>query len=98
MAELSLGKAAAKDIEDIAAYSAAHFGAVATVDYLAGLREAFQRLLDQPGVGARRDDLAAGIRSLRFRSHRIYYCSDLKGTRIIRVLHYARQVRRDVMQ
>ena len=57
----------------------------------------FRRLCDHPGIGTTRDDLVPGARSLRYRSHRVYYRPAKGGVVIQRVLHYARQVRRDMI-
>ena len=90
-------KAAARDIEELEQYSAAEFGSSVTAEYLGGLHEAFARLRDFPGMGIPRDDLRPESRALRYRSHRIYYRPMPGGILIQRVLHYARQVRREMI-
>ena len=97
MSEIRLTSAAARDINEIEQYSAEEFGSRQTAEYLDGLREAFARLRDYPGMGIRRDDLRLETRSLRYGSHRIYYRPMPGGIVIQRILHYARQVRREMI-
>jgi len=95
--DIRLTGRAARDINEIEQHSAAEFGSSLTAQYLQGLHEAFARLRDFPGIGVMRDDLRPGTRSLRYRSHRIYYRPMPGGILIQRVLHYARQVRREMI-
>jgi plasmid stabilization system protein ParE len=97
MSDIRLTKAAAQDIEGIEQYSVAEFGVSLTADYLSGLSEALARLRDYPGAGVMRGDLWPGTRSLRYRSHRIYYRAASGEIVIQRVLHYARMVRREMI-
>lgn len=98
MGDVRFSNAAVQDLRDIEAFSADRFGPAMTADYLAGLREALVRLGEHPAIGGRRDDLLPGIRALRYRSHRIYYGTHQQGVVILRLLHFARQVRRDLVQ
>ena len=97
MRDIRLTKAAERDIVDIEGFGAAEFGSAATFEYLTGLRDAMARLRDFPGLGVPRDDLKPDVRSLRYASHRIYYRPMSKGILVQRVLHYARQVRREMI-
>ena len=97
MRDIRLSRAAERDIDDIERFSAAELGSTATAGYLIGLHEAFARLRDFPGMGILRDDLRPETRSLRYQSHRIYYRPMPGGILIQRVLHYARQVRREMI-
>ena len=94
---IRLTRAAARDIEEIEQFSAVEFGSSQTADYLDGLRDAFVRLRDYPGMGIVRDDLRPETRSLQYRSHRIYYRPMPGGILVQRVLHHARQVRREMI-
>lgn len=96
--DIRLTEAAARDLAETGQYSLAEFGPASTADYLTGLREAFARLRDHPGIGVRRDDLRPEMRSLRYRSHRIYYRPSPDGIVILRVLHFARMVRREMLE
>ena len=95
--DLRFTSAAARDIEELEQYSAAEFGSSATAEYLTGLHEALARLRDYPGMGVLRHDLRPDTRSFRYLSHRIYYRPMPGGILIQRVLHYARQVRREML-
>ncbi|MFA9201480.1 MAG: type II toxin-antitoxin system RelE/ParE family toxin [Cypionkella sp.] len=97
MRDLRLTRAAERDVREIEQFSFTEFGSAATVEYLAGLRETLARLRDFPGMGTPRDDLKPEVRSLRYKSHRIYYRPVPGGILIQRVLHYARQVRREMI-
>lgn len=98
MGDVRLTRAAAQDINDIEHRSAVEFGSAQTVEYLSGLHEAFARLGQYPGIGIVRHDLRPDTRSLSYRSHRIYYRPMPGGILIQRVLHYARQVRREMFE
>lgn len=98
MGEASFTVAAQNDFAEIEIHSAAHFGPTATADYLEALRSAVTKLLGQPGIGTPRDDLDHGIRSFRCGSHRLYYQVKEQGILIVRVLHYARNVNRDMLR
>lgn len=98
MRDVRLTEAASRDINEIEQYSAAEFGPEQTAEYLVGLLEALARLRDFPDLGVVRDDLRPDTRSLRYQSHRIYYRPMPGGIVIQRVLHYARQVRREMFE
>lgn len=98
MGDVRFSNAAVQDLRDIETFSVDRFGPAMTADYLAGLREALVRLCDNPAIGGRRDDLLPGTRALRYRSHRIYYGTDQQGVVILRLLHFARQVRRGMVK
>jgi toxin ParE1/3/4 len=98
MRDLRLTEAANRDISDIEQHSATEFGSAQTANYLEGLRDALARLRDFPDMGVERDDLRQDTRSLRYQSHRIYYRPMPGGILIQRVLHYARQVRRGMIE
>ena len=97
MTEIRFTELAVEDLLAIEEFSFANAGREQTAKYLAGLREAFVRLRDHPGIGVARDDLRAGSRSFRYGSHRIYYRAVEGGVLIQRILHYARQVRRSMI-
>ncbi|OYW45734.1 MAG: hypothetical protein B7Z08_01720 [Sphingomonadales bacterium 32-68-7] len=97
MRDIRLTRAAERDIGDIERFSAAEFGSAATFEYLTGLHEAMAHLRNFPGLGVPRDDLKPDVRSLRYASHRIYYRPMPRGILIQRILHYARQVRREML-
>jgi len=97
MGDASFTDEARNDLAEIETYSALHFGGEATANYLEAIRSAAVKLLRQPGIGTRREDLDRGIRSYRCGSHRIFYQANRRGILIVRVLHYARNVNREMI-
>lgn len=61
-------------------------------DFIDLIDEKFQNLSRQPGLGRRREELVAGLRSLPMGRYVIFYLQDQDGLRIVRVLHGARDV------
>ena len=94
MARLAIAPMARADLRDIRRYSEATFGHHVALIYLTGLRGAFEILLQHPATGRTEHDLGDGVRSLSYRSHRIYYRMLVDEIRIVRVLHQARDVGR----
>ena len=86
---IRLGEAAKQDLREIRAFSKDRFGATVARAYLTGMRHAFRRLAERPGLGVSEDDLAGGLRSLGYRSHRRYYRVEPGEIIIVRILHHA---------
>ena len=61
-------------------------------DFIDLIDEKFQNLSRQPGLGRRREELAAGLRSFPVGRHVIFYLQVQDCLRIVRVLHGARDV------
>ena len=80
-----------EDIRSIQAYSKSRFGSQTAAEYLAGLSAIFDLLEVRPLAGTEHANLA-GIRSFRYRSHRIYYRLDDQDLLVVRILHHARDV------
>ncbi len=58
------------------------------------LFEAFERLAAFPGLGRRREDVSAGLRSFPLGNYIIYYRQRTKtAIRIVRVLHGAQRIK-----
>lgn len=91
MTRLRTTLAARTDIRSIETYSKAVFGAQAARDYLVGLSAIFDLLESRPLAGAE-DGIVEGMRSFRYRSHRIYYRLEGDMLLVVRVLHHARDV------
>ncbi len=91
MTRLRTTQAARADIRGIETYSKAAFGRSAAREYLAGLGAIFDLLESRPQAGAE-DRALAGMRSFRYRSHRIYYQLDGDTLLVVRLLHHARDV------
>jgi len=70
-------------------FSKDRFGAAVARAYLTGMRHAFRRLAEHPSLGVSEEDLAPGLRSLGYRSHRLYYRAEPGEIIIIRILHHA---------
>lgn len=92
MTRLRTAPAAREDIRDIRAYSKGRFGARVARDYLEGLSAAFGRLAARPHAGVSESALAIGMRSIVYRSHRIYYLLEGDDLLVVRILHHARDV------
>ena len=59
-------------------------------DFIDLIDEKFQNLSRQPGLGRRREELAAGLRSFPVGRYVIFYLQVQDCLRIVRVLHGAR--------
>lgn len=92
MSRLRTAPAARQDIRDIRVYSKARFGPRVSRQYLDGLIASFDRLADRPQVGSVESGLGDGMRSLAYRSHRIYYRVEGDDLLVVRILHHARNV------
>lgn len=82
--------AAEADLVDIAVYVGADSRAAAK-RLVRGIQTACERLRAFPHSGAERPDLAAGVRILIKRPYRIIYQTAGGSTRILRILHSARE-------
>ena len=69
-------------------------GPPATMAYLEGLRVPFDAVLSRPLAGRSEPDLGDAMRSVGFRSHRLYYRVEPSGILIVRILHHARDIDR----
>jgi toxin ParE1/3/4 len=98
VAEVRIAPAARGDLRDIRIYGKAGFGSAVTGLYLSGLRDAFSRIAARPRSGRPEADLGPGVRSLAYRSHRIYYRSEGEDVFVIRILHHARDVQPRLFQ
>ena len=83
---------ALKDLDAIADYTLATWGARQTEKYLAELDKSFQWLADHPGVGRARTEIAEGFRSYPHGSHVIFYIVEADAVAIIGVPHGAMDI------
>ena len=90
-----LAKAEA-DYRDIGRYTQRTWGPEQRRTYLIGLVAAFQRLADNPELGRLRPDLRTGLRSYVQGQHVIFYRIGPTTVEILRILHHARDVRRNL--
>ena len=86
---MRLSRTAEAEFEAIDAYSHEQFGDEVATTYMRGFGELFDLLRRHPLVGQEAFELGKGIRSLKHRSHRIFYRVEKDEVRIIRILHHA---------
>ncbi|MEP7221589.1 MAG: type II toxin-antitoxin system RelE/ParE family toxin [Novosphingobium sp.] len=98
VAEIWLSRAAFTDLTEIDEYSAAQFGDAAADAYKNGLDQAFTRLASFPRSAEVRPAYGDGIRCLNYGRHRILYLIDGEIVQIVRVLHQAQDVLRNLAQ
>ena len=79
------------DLEEIWMFIAADNPAQAD-DFIDLIDEKFQNLSRQPGLGRRREELVAGLRSFPVGRYVIFYLQVQDCLQIVRVLHGAREV------
>ncbi len=92
MARLVYSRQAARDIDEITAFSVAEFGSEVANDYLTGLELACELLREFPEMAAIYPRVNPEMRCLIYRSHRIFYRADEEQVLVVRVLHHARDV------
>jgi toxin ParE1/3/4 len=92
VARLAIAPAARADLRDIRIFSKAQFGAATAGSYMTGLHARFALVLGNPRAGRGEPDLGSGLRSIAYRSHRIYYQVADDGVLIVRILHQAQDV------
>jgi toxin ParE1/3/4 len=79
------------DLEEIWMFIAADNPAQAD-DFIDLIDEKFQNLSRQPGLGRRREELAAGLRSFPVGRYVIFYLQVQDCLQIVRILHGARDL------
>jgi toxin ParE1/3/4 len=79
--------AARGDLEDIARHGDQQWGTARTRRYMDAIRERFARLRHTPGLGAPRDDIRPGYRSIAAGRHVVFYRETQDHVEIVRVLH-----------
>jgi toxin ParE1/3/4 len=90
---LIVSKTARTDLRNIANYTLEMWGIARKVEYLAVLRARFSSLLNQPNLGAPRNELSAGYRSVSAGSHVIFYSVRYDAVVILRELHQRMDVK-----
>ncbi|MDZ4842141.1 MAG: type II toxin-antitoxin system RelE/ParE family toxin [Hyphomicrobium aestuarii] len=89
---LVVSATAKNDLAEIWAYIAEDSPKAAT-SFVSSLEAKFQPLLQFPGMGTPRDQLAPGLRALPYKNYVIYYMSTDDHIIIVRVVHGARDIR-----
>jgi toxin ParE1/3/4 len=87
MRALVLSRRAEADLREIWTWTCEHFGATQADRYLDQLDEDLQACAADPDVGARRDSVRPGYRSMRMRSHVAFYAITDEKIVIQRILH-----------
>jgi addiction module RelE/StbE family toxin len=64
----------------------------AAVSFVQRLADRFHELVEAPGVGRKRDDLASGLRSSRVSGHLIFYTVEGEKLIVVHVLHGSRDL------
>jgi toxin ParE1/3/4 len=78
---------AKQDLADIISYTQTHWGKSQTKTYITDIRKSCQLLADNPGIGRKCDNIAAGVLSHPVKSHIIYYFYQGSYMTILRILH-----------
>lgn len=89
MADIVFQHEASADIERIYRFSLSQFGKATADAYHDGLLEAVLRLESYPEMGRQEPGIVPPIRSLPFRSHKLYYRFDGQTILVVRILHQA---------
>jgi toxin ParE1/3/4 len=82
-----VSKKAEEDIDQIAAYTTNTWGWRQTDIYLAKLEDSFQFLAKNPSVGRSCDAILAGLQRFEVGKHVVFYRTEPRSIRILRVLH-----------
>jgi plasmid stabilization system protein ParE len=102
MRRLVLAPEAEDALQEIALYTLERWGEAQARDYIAGIREACVRLLDNPSMGRlRRKTGAAELREIQVGSHVVIYAPRRDHVLIVGVLHEAMDLprrRRELMR
>ncbi len=90
----TLSVEAETDLDEIYDYTLAQFGEGQAVKYLVGIDDLLELLCSNHDLGRVRNDIRAGLRSLSYQSHVIFYTIREGDIWIVRLLH----ARRDVLR
>lgn len=74
------------DIDGIYAYGIETWGLAQAKDYLLGLHERFEFLVDNPNIGVNSDELSPGLQRFRYGRHVVFFINTDNGILIVRVL------------
>lgn len=86
------------DVEAIRDFSLERFGEAVAAAYVIDLQQTVHAIGARPLAGRDDGDLASGMRSVRCRSHRIFYQIDGGSVVIVRILHHAQDAERALGQ
>jgi toxin ParE1/3/4 len=89
--KLRVSRRARADLDSIWLYVCKRDGAERAQRLIEGITDKFPLLAAQPGIGRRRDELKAGLRSIPEGNYRIYYNQGRGKVNIVTIRHAARQ-------
>ncbi|MBL6929569.1 MAG: type II toxin-antitoxin system RelE/ParE family toxin [Rhodospirillales bacterium] len=84
---LRISDPARKDLQRIGEYTRREWGVAQKRKYLSQIKDGFKEIIDTPGIGASRDDIAAGLRAFPVRKHIVFYRVTRNEVAVVRVLH-----------
>lgn len=87
MASYQLTITARQDLTEIINHTQTYWGHSQARIYITNIKSSCQLLADNPGIGRKCDDIAAGILSHPVKSHMIYYLYKDGNITILRILH-----------
>ena len=86
MASYKLARAAEQDFENIFGFGIDTFGLDQALSYQNGMRQRFEKLVEQPRIYPAVDHIRAGYRRSVYGSHSIYYRIESQDIVIVRIL------------
>ncbi len=78
---------AARDVEEILAYSVNSFGVAQTEHYFEALKECIELLADNPNIGHSAKDILPEYLRFPYESHVIFYKRLSSSILVVRILH-----------
>lgn len=92
MGNLTLSKAARKDIQDIFKYGRSNFGRDEALVFIRQLRDLIKGLAKNSNLGRARTDIKTGLFSFPFKGRLIFYRKESLGIYVVRILHGSRDL------
>jgi|TARA_R110002126_G_scaffold246030_3_gene389080 toxin ParE1/3/4 len=87
-----LSEEAESDISSLYDYTYDNFGLDQTIDYLQGLEQCLETILNNPDIGKQRAEIRDGLRSFLYEKHTIFYRIHSDYIRIVRVINSNRDL------
>ena len=87
MAQILYSIEARRDLREIREYSIRRWGSGQTARYIRALKDCFELLARNPGMGRSCDGIRTGLRRMEHGSHVIFYRKWSGGILLVRVLH-----------
>ena len=94
--EVKISSAARADLVEIRKYSNEQFSAEVADNYFTGFDDVFDLLRRHPGAGTAKPEFGKNIRCTVHRKHQIYYQFSREVVLIIRIIHHARNAKREL--